>query len=261
MVMLHRLVIALGLLGLLSACPAMSPVGAPSNPAGVVNTEKTDAADNESPSVAADLPADATNRSLPSPSSGAGGDSPAIPISNPISNPSGGGSSSVGNTFQIAQGGTFNPKGDGESVGSDPLKDATDWRLRLGVNAWWELSRTKPETYPVFKNSTTDFKMKLEFLNPDAGYWILAGPTPNGTPMVHLVYQPKGQSPESAQSLSAPAGFVQAEGHNVSFLNLTLGEGTVTFTVEYAGVTHPLGSLITYFSDADASSTSVPAFH
>lgn len=237
-------------MGLLSAClPGMSPSGTPSNPAGVANSEKPESTEGEGPSGATDLPT--------GPSSGAGGDSPAIPINNPINNTPNGGAS-LGDSYVLARGGTFPPKGDGESVGSDQQKEATDWRLRFGVNAWWELSRTTPDIYPVFKNATTDFKMKLEFKSRDADQWILAGPTPNGTPLVHMGYQPKGQPPLAAQSFEAPAGWEAAEGTNVVFLNLTLGEGTVTFTVDYVGVTHPLGSFTTYYSDVDASTTSAP---
>ncbi len=244
MVLSRHFIAVLGLLGLLSAClPGMSPSGTPSNPADVANSEKSDSGDGDVPSGAA------------------GGDSTApIPISNPINNPPSGGGS-PGDSYVLAQGGTFSPKGDGEAVGGDQQKEATDWRLRFGVNAWWELSRTTPDTYPVFKNTTTDFKMKLEFKSLDSGQWVLAGPTPNGTPVVHMVYQPKGQPPSAAQTFDAAAGWAQPEGYNVAFLNLTLGEGTVTFTVDYVGVTHPLGSFTTYYSDVDASTTSAPALY
>jgi hypothetical protein len=74
-----------------------------------------------------------------------------------------------------------------------------------------------------------------------------------------MVYQPKGQPPSSAQSFDAPVVWALPEGDNVDFLNVTLGEGTVTFTVEYDGVTHPLGILQTYYSNIDTSVTSAPA--
>jgi hypothetical protein len=239
----------LGLLGLLSAClPGMSPVGSPSNPAGVASPEKSDGSSEEA-GPSADLPAN--------PPSGPVGDSPApIPVSK-AEGPSGGGTAIDGNVYAIARGGTFNPKGDGESVGGDQQKEATDWRLRFGVNVWWELSRTTPDLYPVFKDTATDFKMKLEFQSRDSGQWVLAGPTPYGTPVVRMVYQPKGQAAQPAQAFVVGDAF--PEGYNAAFLNLNLGEGTVTFSVEYLGVAHPLGSLTTYFSDAGAADSSAPA--
>src|SRR5262245_19293610 len=111
-----------------AACPAMSPVGSPANPAEVASEKSGGSSSPDDPVLI-----DAGDRGTPSIAE-IGGTTPPPP-------------GEGGTPVTIARGGTFNPKGDGESVGSDQQKEATDWRLRFGVNAWWELSRTVPDTY------------------------------------------------------------------------------------------------------------------
>lgn len=244
------LTLALGLGG----CAGVSPVGGPSNPAGIADKSNSDSTSSTDDTL---IPSGINNGiDTGAPSAGGSPSGPGAgdtPLSSPL--PNGGGgipTNTSGSSVAMANGGsTFCPKGDNEKMGDDLLKEATDWRLRFGVNAWWELSKTTPEPFPVFKNTTTDFQMKLEALLPNCGWVLVFGPN------VHAVYQPKGQAPQTFDAAAEPAG---PEGYNVQFLGLNLGEGTVTFSADSSGTQHPLGSLATYLA-IDPSQMMAPTFN
>jgi hypothetical protein len=144
-------------------------------------------------------------------------------------------------------------------VGEDLLFKAIDWRLLFvygsGTNDWWELSRTTPDRYAVFKDSTTDLKLRLEANLPDCG-WVAVLPGLKAL----MVYKPLvsyNQLPYAYESTTIDMTMT-SDRHNLEF-SVPLAEGTVTLSVDYKGVTHPLGSLTTYYPDVDMT-TAIPYF-